>query len=265
MTHDIDQIAATLAAGLTIDQMREKQNALAAGRRYIHDEGDEARARLRAYAAEVNAPRRENALVVVRSTRPEKIAYEAARKAVWKILCERGEQLNRAFTFTDEQKPVIANLVRYFINDPECKYDLSDGLFLYGLPGCGKTEIMMAFSKFTFQYKLTKYFQLVSLSKVYTDAKEDKEYHPVSLNVQQDKCFDELGVYTGPVVRFGDSLDINQAIIEQRNERKMRYGLITHFIANAAPNQLKDVLTPMLFDRVRGMATGVYFSSESKR
>jgi len=41
---NIDELARKLSAGLTLDQMREKQNALVAGRRYIHDEGDEARA-----------------------------------------------------------------------------------------------------------------------------------------------------------------------------------------------------------------------------
>jgi len=262
---NIDELARQLSAGLTLDQMREKQNALAQGRRYVHDEGDEARARLRAYAAQVNAPRRENALVVVRSTRPEKIAYEAAKRAVWKILCERGEQLNRVFTFTDEQKPIVANLIRYFINDPECPYDLQKGIYLYGVRGTGKTEIMQALSRFTKENELAKAFEMANMATIYAGARANKNSDPVMPQTCLDRCFDEIGIEVGPVICYGDPLDINENIIYQRYERNRRFGQLTHFISNNDSSVTASLLSDRIVDRMRDLVQSVFYPGESHR
>jgi len=262
---NIDELARQLSAGLTLEQMREKQNALAAGRRYIHDEGDEARAKLRAYAAQVNAPRRENALVVVRSTRPEKVSYEAAKRAVWKILCERGEQLNRVFTFTDEQKPIVANLIRYFINDPECPYDLQKGIYLYGVRGTGKTEIMRALSKFTNEHSLSKAFEMSNLAQIYASCRADKNSDPITPNVCLDRCFDEIGIEVGPVICYGDPLDINESILYERYERNRRYGQMTHLISNNDTEATAALLSERIVDRMKDLCQSVHYPGTSHR
>jgi len=262
---NIDELARQLSAGLTLDQMREKQNALAAGRRYIHDEGDEARAKLRAYAAQVKAPRRENALVVVRSTRPEKIAYEAAKRAVWKILCERGEQLNRVFTFTDEQKPVVANLVRYFINDPACEYDLKKGIYLYGKIGSGKTEIMQALSRFTKENELSKAFEMSNMAQIYAGCRADKNSDPIAPNTCLDRCFDEIGKDIGPVLMYGEPLDINETLIYARYERNRKYGQLSHFVSNFQPIDIMQMLSERVTSRMKDLCTSIEYPGTDLR
>ena len=112
---------------------------------------------------------------------------------------------------------------------------------------------------------MQKRFEWTNLSETYTLAKTDKEYNPVVQNVTMNRAFDEFGRYSGGVIRFGDTLDINEAIIEQRYERWKRYGQFSFFIANVTPNDLQSLVSPMLLDRIREMCTSVLFPGQSKR
>lgn len=207
----------------------------------------------------------------VRSIAPGTMDYEIAKLKVWKILQERAAQIeyldNEPFKwqFDEAEKKILQNLTRYFINDPGCEWSLTKGLFLYGAPGTGKTEIMRAISRFCEENDLRKKFVFCSMSEIYSRTKSDKDFDPITPNVQFDRLFDEFGRNTGPVIRFGDPLDIVEAIIEQRYERSRRYGQLTHFIANGTPNEIKELFSPMVSDRLRSMCTGVYFKGQSKR
>jgi DNA replication protein DnaC len=209
-------------------------------------------------------------LVVSRSVRQE-MEYDDARKKFWGILQMRAAHIevleNREFNWVidDELKLNIQNLVKYFINDDTCRWPLTKGLFIYGAPGTTKTEIMSALSNLCFQNDLTKYFQVCSLSEIYATAKANNAHDPIQKNVEGDKCFDEFGLYTGSVNNYGNLIDINETIIEARYNRGRRYGQLTHFIANATPNELEGKFTPMVFDRLRAMCTSVHFPGESKR
>lgn len=202
----------------------------------------------------------------------QEMEYEAARKSFWRVLEMRAaeimvtEQRNDfEWRFDEQEKDIIRNLVRYFINDPASKFALSKGLFLYGAPGTGKTEIMEAAERFCRENDLSKAFEFSSMSRIYDEAKADKNSDPVTPNVQRNRCFDEFARYVGEVSRFGDKLDINEAIIEQRYNRFRKFGQITHFITNSTPNDVAPILTPMLFDRLRSMCTSISFTGKSKR
>ena len=197
--------------------------------------------------------------------------YDTARRKVWAIMQERAAQIeyldNQRFEweFDEHEKQILKNLTRYFINDSNCEWQLTKGLFLYGAPGTGKTEIMRAMSRFCEENDLRKKFVFGSLSEIYSRTKSDKDFDPITPNVQFDRLFDEFGRNTGPVIRFGDPLDIVEVLIEQRYERSRRYGQLTHFIANGTPNEINELFSPMVFDRLRSMCTSVHFKGKSKR
>ena len=121
------------------------------------------------------------------------------------------------------------------------------------------------FAKFCRENKLSKEFEITSLSMVHTRAKTDKDFDPVTPYVQFNRCLDEFGRHVGPIVRFGDSLNITEAIIEERYERFKRYGQNTHLIANMATIEVQDAFPPMIFDRIKSMCSSVVFGGESKR
>lgn len=214
--------------------------------------------------------RQPNALAMVRQTAQE-MDYSIARRKVWSLLQLRAAHIetieNRPFEwiFNDAEKANLQNLIRYFINDPACAWPLGKGLFCYGPPGTGKTEMMQVMERFTKENDLTKAFRYGSLSEIHVKAKAEKDSDPVTPNVQYDRCFDEVGRYVGPIMRFGDALDINEAIIEGRYDRNRRYGQLTHFVANATPNEMQETFSPMIFDRFRSMCTAVLFLGQSKR
>lgn len=268
MTKDIEQLARQLAHNLSPEQLREKWMARA-GELFPKNEIGESE---RAYWHNVflEPQRSQSALMVSKATKQE-MEYSEARKKVWALMQLRAAHIsdlegrNFEWEFDEEERERNAYIVKYFINDPTCAFNLGKGLFLYGAPGTGKTEIMRVFEKFCLDNDLSKQFRFTSLSDVYTKTKTSNDYDPVKDNIQFDRAFDEFGRYVGAVMRFGEGIDINEAILEQRYERMKRYGQLTHLIANLTPNETESQFSPMIFDRVRSMCTGVYFKGKSKR
>lgn len=204
---------------------------------------------------------------------PQTLDYREARKRLWGILQLRAASIAiheaREFDwiFDEDQKQTIRGLIQYFINDPECPWPLHKGLYVFGMPGTGKTEIMRALSRFTIEAGIQKKFQVSSFSEIYTEAKTstNREHDPIGDNLKFNRCFDEFGRYVGAVNRFGNTIDIAETLVELRYERFQRYGQITHFIANATPAETADLVTPMVFDRIRSMCTSIEFPGQSKR
>lgn len=276
MQRDIDEIAKELSGGLSLDDLRRLQsrepNAVEVG---LPEPTPEQRAKMEAYTAIVRGERiPANYASAVRILLRE-MEYEKARIKMADILQARANEISilekRApdnlfrWVFSDAEKQTLKNLLLYFINDRSCAYDVCKGLFVYGAPGTGKTEAMRCFHQFALACYLEKRFEWTSMSATYVTAKTDKEFDPIAQNVTMNRLFDEFGRYSGPVLRFGDPLDINEAIVEQRYERWKRYGQFSFFIANVTPNELPELVSPMLLDRIREMCNTVYFPGKSKR
>jgi len=270
MEKDIDKIAAELANNLSPDQLREKWESRQMDSSIVPRMESSELEKKYWQTVWSNSGKNIN-YIPMRQHKPEAIQYDEARRKFWAILQFRAAAIETlseqpfSWRFTDEEKTILQNLIRYFTNYQASKYPLHKGLFVYGAPGTGKTEIMIALQKFCEANELQKAFKLTSMSAVHIQTKTDKEFDPVTINVQYDRAFDEFGRHAGAVIRFGDSLDINEAIVELRYERWKRYGQLSHFIANATPNDVRSLFSPMVYDRIREMCTSVLFPGESKR
>lgn len=268
---DIDALANELSKGMSLDAMREKMN------RGILSTGSipplaplvPTTEKGRAYLEQLRGEAKPAPLVARDLSQPMK--WEVARRKVWALFEMRAAHLSEIedrefnWVFDESNLAIIRNLIRYFINDRECAWPLTKGLFVYGLPGTGKTEIMQVFERFCRDNDLPKAFQFTSMAETYVKAKAEKGFDPITQNIQLDRCFDEFGLYTGAVTTFGESLDINEAIIEARYKRFRQSGQISHFISNMATDEVKTAFSPMIFDRIKQMCTGVFFNGESKR
>lgn len=265
---DINKLAEQLAGGLSLDEMRRRQSGIAKERVKTPEEIEAENE----YWAKVFAEKPTKPELIMSRRTAQEMDYDEAKRKFWNIMQMRAAHIatlenNPEFEWiiTPEFGDTLRNMVKYFINDSTGGLPLTKGLFIFGENGTGKTEIMQAFSRFTENYDLTKRFVFCSISQVYNKARADKEFDPVTPNEQQDRCFDEFGRNVGPIIRFGDALDINEAIIESRYNRFRRYGQITHFIANMAPNEAEAQLSPMVFDRLRSMCASIEFTGKSKR
>lgn len=265
---DINKLAKYLAGGLSLDDLRRKQS----GKIKQRVKSPEEIVAEQEYWTRVFAEKPERPHLLISRRIAKEMEYDEAKRKLWAIMQMRAAHIatlenNPEFEWivTQEFADTLRNLVKYFINDSTGGLPLTKGLFIFGENGTGKTEIMQAFFRFTETYDLTKRFTFCSMSEVYNKARADKDFDPIAPNEQHDRCFDEFGRNVGPVIRFGDALDINEAIIEARYNRFRRYGQITHFIANMAPNEAEEQLSPMIFDRLRSMCTSIEFTGKSKR
>ncbi|TXH45495.1 MAG: hypothetical protein E6Q97_31480 [Desulfurellales bacterium] len=268
---EIDQLAANLAGGLSLDELRRKQARNPYERRAPRaEEKIEAERR---YWDKVNAqqPEKTRGIRFGRVLEQE-MSYEEARKKFWARMQMRAAEISMlennpewTWSMDDEFSRNIRNLIKWAINDPTGELPVHKGLFVFGATGTGKTEIITCLARFCEQYDLSKRFTLCSMSVVYDRTREDKDYLPVQDNLPYDRAFDEFGRHTGPVMRYGDPLDVNEAIVEARYQRFRNYGQLTHFVANMAPNDAARVFSPMVLDRLRHMTTSVHFTGESRR
>lgn len=272
MTNDINAIADKLASGLSLEDMRRRQAEFANshGVRQAQPAEIEKEAE---YWKNVFAekPKRPEGLFVCRPTRQE-MDFLEARREFWHMMQIRQEEIrlldnNPDFVWVlDNNLPfILSNLVKYFINDCTCKWPLTKGIFAYGNTGTGKSEIFRVMADFTKKHGLTKAFVMTEMTDVFNRTRQDKKYDPIEAIQQHERCLDEFGRNVGPVLRFGEPLEVNESIIEARYGRFKRYGQITHLIANMVPNEAEAMFSPVVFDRLRHMCTSVHFEGVSKR
>ena len=198
------------------------------------------------------------------------VTYSDARKAVIEIMEERAykksQLIGREFKYDFAGiGDTIKDLIHYFIASPDSSLELSKGLFLHGVPGTGKTEIMQIMKEMTDRVNLRSQFTIESLSIMYDRARGSETYNPIPDAVQLNKCFDEFGRHSGAVMRFGNPLNITETLIEQRYIRFEASGQKTHFISNYSPDEAMQMLSPAIRDRLKKMCQSVKFGEKSHR
>jgi hypothetical protein len=210
-----------------------------------------------------------SAIQPIRQFRQE-MTFEEAKKKLWLVMVQRGRELEVLkpgfeWVFTQEQRQIINDLLKYFINDPSSAYPLTKGVYLYSVPGTGKTELMQCFSAFTKINGLSKAFEFSVMSKRFDDIKIRKNFDVLPELTTFDRCLDELFLKVGTAAVYGESIDINQHVIEQRYSKFTNYGQLTHAITNMGPGQISSIILPMLHDRLSDMLTFIHYPGASHR
>jgi DNA replication protein DnaC len=268
---ELDTLTANLAHGMSLAEMREKmQRDPYKARAPRPQEALEAE---RAYWDTVwnTEPRRLEGLRFGRAFEQE-MSYDEARKRFWAAMQMQAAHVAMRENRPDFEYTIDADLarnlraiVKWAINDPTGEIPITKGLFLFGQTGTGKSDMIEVLARFASTYSLAKQFTITQMSDVYTRAREDKDYQPVQDCLHGDRAFDEFGRHTGPVMRYGDPLDISEAVVEARYNRFKRYGQLSHFVANMTPNECSTVFSPVVFDRIRHMCHSIHFTGESRR
>jgi len=165
--------------------------------------------------------------------------------------------------YNEEQQEVVRHLIRYFINDPDCKWPLHKGLFVSGPPGTGKTELMRVIAEFAKDGP--KAFVFTNFENEMTRARENDDYAVTAALSGQNRALDECG-YGDPILkRYGNVENVLESVLYQRAQRHERFGQFTHVISNLSPSDFKKVVDERISDRARAMFTPVLFTGNSQR
>lgn len=260
----------------TVEEMREQQLA-------FHDKykGDNTVTQIpEEYAAKLRAPKEGEGLTLdqiienaQRSVyRKQKqfqmyMPYEDARKVVWRICQAKSAVINKEFIVDEYNRAIIQDLIKYFIGDPECKYDLNKGLLLIGDVGRGKTYLMSVMKAFADAAEIRfRQFNFHTCADIADEVEESgngamRRY----FNDKKDICFDDLGQESTTVKRYGNDLNVMERILTKRYANFVNGKCITHITTNLSREEIEQYYGSRVSDRFNEMFNDVFFPGPTRR
>lgn len=163
-----------------------------------------------------------------------KILYEDARVLFFKIIKEEiKKEVKPVYDFTENNIPVIQNMVKYFINDPSGKYDLQKGIWLFSDGyGHGKSYLFKLFQIFCNIIGLNQ-FEILYCKEFVTEMSIKSNYAELQNYVLTPCCFDDM-MAEQKTKNFGSFLDSLDYCLTTRWRKKIK----THATSNPSPDEL---------------------------
>lgn len=175
------------------------------------------------------------------------------------------------FVLTDEIKELYGDLFTYFTGN-KGKYNLSKGIYLYGIYGIGKTITMKVFSIF-----MQRYFNFSPNNFGTTSIEELAEYYKQNGNllkfgrnwedvkmVAYNKCINEFGKPLDEK-HYGTNIqNVINSMIMIRYELLQERKAITHATSNFHPSKL-TCFDDALLDRFKEMFNFIELKGNSFR
>lgn len=178
----------------------------------------------------------------------------------------------RDFMIEDVDKPVITQLLSYFLKDKGVAdaegIDLHKGILLVGPVGCGKTAIMKIMSNFCAAAEKPVFR---SCNEVVVDF-NSKGYDGIGqytkgaicpyTSVPRVHCFDDLGLE--PMgYHYGNSSNVMAEILLSRYNYFISRKMLTHITTNMTSTELEAIYGNRIRSRMREMFNQIVYSSTS--
>ena len=194
-----------------------------------------------------------------------KIQYPDARVLLWEIL----KYLHQTGDIVIEKvnKSTYTNLLKYFICDPSCEFDLRRGIYIWGNVGRGKTYLMRALRILieTIRFDFRK-FEIQSCRDIVFDVTDQKSVQNMRKYFSGKYCFDDFGYEDTQVKLWGNELNVMEEIMVNRYDAFVRHGLITHVTTNIPPHQIvTHYESTRLESRIEEMFNIVELKGDDKR
>lgn len=176
----------------------------------------------------------------------QKMDFATAKKILWEIIKIKLERENRVFEANEKERVIIANLIKYFIGDESCIWDLNKCLFIYGDTGCGKTFMLECFKTFCEHTNTRNPFKQKKTKHIHTEialVKGHRTNSPQKVILRykkQDYFFDDLGDEPMFYNDFGNQIDYMIDILTDREEAYTKGTLVTHVTSNLIPFDYKE-------------------------
>ena len=153
-------------------------------------------------------------------------------------------------------EPILRQLYLYFINDPQCAWNLNAGLIFGGKLGCGKSLMMMAYLRISDEYsrKLTTMIHSKTLSGLI-------KQNGIEAYIRRPLFIDELGREEAEVKDFGNIVKPVIDLFGLRYEEGAR----TYATTNFNYTSLQNFYSEYIRTRMEEMMTYVQVPGESRR
>jgi len=206
------------------------------------------------------------------TARPQKqfentISFDDARQYVWEICKRKSELQNRKFEVDDSNRALIQNLIKYFIGDQNCEWDLNKGLMFLGDVGLGKTYLMSVMKTFADAAKIDfRKFKFKVCADIVDEVeekgtKEMQKYYRDDVDI----CFDDLGQEPTTTQRYGNVTSVMERILTKRYNNFVNGKCITHVTTNLLPAEIEEIYGTRLSDRCNEMFTKILIKGKSRR
>ena len=176
-----------------------------------------------------------------------------AKKIAFDYMVER--KINPKTFAWSEIEDLFDELVRYFIEDPNCKFDLTKGIYLAGNSGTFKTSLIEIFRLFS--AVAGKPFLRTSAREFRKNANASVLSH---LNIAEVLFIDDIG-YESIHNEFGNKNDVISNLIAERYEK----GLLTHFTTNMKESEIIDRYGAYIYSRICEMCNIVVLTRKDMR
>lgn len=189
----------------------------------------------------------------VKVQRKQLISFEDAKKL---FIVASDRLTGGKFQVNDFNRDILTNMIKWFIGDETCIYDLKKGICLIGYIGTGKTKVfeifrlmMDSFYNDQLKFKIKACKDIANETK---DAIDLKKYYGGVI------MFDDLGMEVNDVKSYGNSVGVMSDIIFQREVSHELNGLITHFTTNLKDEKLSQKYGDRIYDRLQKICNMVY-------
>jgi DNA replication protein DnaC len=206
---------------------------------------------------------------------PQLLDYPTARRLVWAIMKATLGQRQKAMQVDDNNRPVIVQLIKYFINDPDCELDLQKGILITGGVGSGKTFLLDTMQAFTLAAKLpSRHFRTERCVEVADLIRSQNSSDPKATGRAATKLahlmhgawnFDDIGHEPLSVKVWGDDRQVMEPIFTRRYTQFTAGDCITHGTTNLGKQGLRDYCGDRVADRFEEMFNFILLDGPSRR
>lgn len=248
----------------TLEQMRESQQHWA--NRY-QSQPAPVSDYTRAYAQHINQARvgdgnafadvmhrlEKRTMPTVPPSRSCPLTYDEAKFMFWQTGQALAGRQGRQFVVDDDNRAVIRNLVGYLVGDTtHTELNLSQGLYLYGPNGTGKTLLLAIYRLLCEVIPLIdQRFRIVPAKQIALEVEQAKNSASLRPYLTGPICFDDLGEEPRTVRLYSNTVAIMETILSERTRQYVETGLITHATSNLLPEDLEAHYGTRIADRCR--------------
>ena len=231
----------------------------------------------RAYAQRINQPRlgEGNAFADIMhrlqkrtgpvvQAQPCPLTYEEAKFMFWQTSQALAGRQSRPFVVDDDNRAVIRNLIGYLVGDTaHTELNLSQGLYLYGPNGTGKTLLLAIYRLLCEVIPLSRQqFRIVPAKQIALEVEQAKNSTALRPYLTGPICFDDLGEEPRTVRLYSNTVAIMETILSERTRQYVETGLITHATSNLLPEDLEAHYGTRIADRCRQLFNFVQVGTE---